>query len=139
MSYLSQQHICETIGSIHDPETEYLETEVLDMFNNKNPEKYEDTLDPKLLTWIATYYDNIDKNKEKMINFLNKAVQLGDTNAMNNLGCHYFSKFDFQNARKMWVMGGKSQKNLQVLAEMEQLCKQLSEVTDEVTLEFVKK
>jgi TPR repeat protein len=125
MNYLSQRHICESIGSIHDPSTEYLETDVLDMFNNKNPNKYEDTTDPKLMTWIATYYDNVEKNEEKMLKFLINASNLGDSNALNNLGCFYFEKGHLSKARQLWQMSGNSQKNLDVLDKLESVISQM--------------
>lgn len=130
MQYLSQRHICEIVGSTHDPATEYLENEVLDIFNNNNLEKYAETTDPKLMTWIATYYTHVVNNENKSTEFLKKAVGLGDQNAMNNLGCYYFEKGYLQTAKKMWLMCDTQntlvQKNLKTLEMLEQIIEQES-------------
>lgn len=123
MIFLSQQHICEVIGSVHDPMTEYIEGEVLDIFNNNNLKKYVETTDPKLMTWIATYYEHIEHNENKFVEFLNKSINFADQNAMNNLGCYYFEKYNFKKAKELWTMSEKSENNLKILEMLEQKLK----------------
>ena len=107
----SMEEVCNILKSIHDPETKYLETQVLDIFNSGCVDNYLETNDPKLMTWISSYYYYIG-DIENMKNFLLKAINFGDQNAMLNLGACYFEEGDIKKAYDIWLQCSKLGNNV---------------------------
>ena len=60
--------------------------------------------DGNYLNMIGLYYEHICKNEVKMYKYYEMAVKLGNSNAMNNLGCYYKNKNDIPNMLKYWEM-----------------------------------
>ena len=68
-------------------ESEKYEKEILDIFNNKNFSNL--TENDTLLRWIGKYYQEIEKDYEKMKIYYLMAIEKGNVPAMNNLGQYY--------------------------------------------------
>ena len=73
------------------------EKEILDIFNNNNIEEY--TNNENLFSWIGIYYQEIEKDYDKMKEYYLMAIDKDDSDAMNNLG-HYYEEIE-KNIDKM--------------------------------------
>ncbi len=118
MQFQSIQEICDKIGARYISETEYLQDDILDIFNNHQVHKYLETNDPKLMTWIATYFNEIRQNESETLHFLIKAMNAGDETAINNLACFWFEKRNFPTSLCLWKLCNPEKDYIKVNIEL---------------------
>lgn len=101
--FSSINEICEEFSIDFDNETLEYTNDIISIFNGNIQFK---TDNPILLRIIWLYYDNVEENKDKMIEYYTQASDLNYIKAINELGTHYyFGKKDIDKMKKFFNKG----------------------------------
>jgi TPR repeat protein len=60
--------------------------------------------DPYICFLTGSYYGEIEKNYDQMKKYYLMAIDLGNSDAMNNLAYYYYTKDDFEKMEKYYLM-----------------------------------
>ena len=101
--FSSIDEICEEFSIDFDNETLEYTNDIISIFNGNIQFK---TDNPILLRIIGLYYENVEENKDKMIEYYTQASDLNDITAINELGTHYyFGKKDIDKMKQIFNKG----------------------------------
>jgi Tfp pilus assembly protein PilF len=82
--FTSMIELCEKLGYNYDEKEQYLEEEVLNLFNN---DEIKDTEDALMLGWLSIYYKT-KGDIEKMKEYSRKSIDKGNVNELVNLATY---------------------------------------------------
>ena len=104
---LSMKEINSKYNVIFNKEYEELFDIIIQIFNNKmNLDNY-DLSNSKILNILGIYYEKVEKDYVQTIKYYRMAINLGNTDAMNNLACYYKKEKDYVQAIQYYQMASE--------------------------------